>query len=170
VSFAAREAAQPPSPVRAQRRTPLRPSAREAAQPPSPSPSPVRAQRRTPLRPSAREGSQPPALISGAREAPHASRPSAREGAQPHARKYVDLTRPWQDQITIHQQRVNARELAGPGGRRSQPHAFDARRVSRLQGNDPRRRRLRRHQPRLATINKQAAAPGSLFKRRYSRV
>ncbi|MEI9951039.1 MAG: hypothetical protein WDO74_19185 [Pseudomonadota bacterium] len=39
----------------------------------------------------------------GAREAPHASRPSARQALQPTARKYVELTRPWHDQITINE-------------------------------------------------------------------
>jgi hypothetical protein len=39
----------------------------------------------------------------GAREAQHASRPSARQASQPHARKFVELTQLWHDQITINE-------------------------------------------------------------------
>ena len=38
------------------------------------------------------------------------SRPSAREALRSHSRKYVEVSRLWQDQITIHQQGADLRE------------------------------------------------------------
>ena len=65
------------APVRAQRRTPSRPSARQATQSHLPRSAPVRAQRRTPSRPSARQATQPHLCLALLRCARSAARPRA---------------------------------------------------------------------------------------------